>query len=61
VIGTGGRYLYPFSTPIANTEAWNSSTFGVLKLTLRATSYDFEFVPVAGSTYTDRGTNVACH
>jgi hypothetical protein len=61
VIGTGGRYLYPFSTPIANTEAWNSSTFGVLKLTLRGGSYDFEFVPVAGSTYTDRGTNIACH
>lgn len=61
VVGTGGAGFYSFSTPIANTEAWNASTHGVLKLTLHATSYDFQFVPIAGQTYTDSGTGVACH
>jgi hypothetical protein len=61
VVGTGGRSPYVFTTPIANTEAFNTSTYGVLKLTLHAASYDFQFVPVAGSSYTDSGTNIACH
>jgi hypothetical protein len=30
----------------------------VLKLTLRAGGYDWEFVPVAGKTFTDRGSGV---
>ena len=60
VVGTGGRNLYTFSTPIANTEAYSTTTWGVLKLTLYADSYAWEFVPVAGSTYTDMGSG-ACH
>jgi hypothetical protein len=60
VVGTGGRDLYTFTTPIANTEAYNSDTWGVLKLTLYAETYAWEFVPVAGSTYTDMGSG-ACH
>jgi hypothetical protein len=31
----------------------------VLKLTLKPGSYDWEFVPVAGQTFTDKGT-AAC-
>jgi len=61
LVGTGGRSLYSFSSPIANTEAWSVSSYGVLKLTLRPASYDFQFVPIAGSSYADSGTNVACH
>ena len=34
----------------------DSSTYGVLKLTLRETSYDWQFVPIAGQTFTDSGT-----
>ena len=60
VVGTGGGGLYPFSTPIANTEAYNTSAYGVLKLTLHPTSYDFEFVPIIGETFSDSGTRVAC-
>ncbi len=60
VIGSGGRSHYNFSTPIANTEAYNTDTYGVLKLTLAADAYTWEFVPVAGSTYTDSGTGI-CH
>lgn len=61
VVGTGGRSFYSFSNPISNTDAYNTNTHGVLKLTLHATSYDFEFVPIAGKTYTDTGTGLACH
>jgi fibronectin type 3 domain-containing protein len=35
-------------------------TFGVLKLSLYSSRYDFEFVPVAGSTWTDSGS-ANCH
>ena len=34
----------------------NSSTYGVLKLTLNSASYSWKFVPVAGKTFTDSGT-----
>jgi acid phosphatase type 7 len=60
VVGTGGASHYNFATPIANTEAYNLDTWGVLKLTLHAASYAWEFVPVAGKTYTDSGSG-ACH
>jgi hypothetical protein len=57
VVGTGGRQFGTLSTPrAANSEVSNNHTHGVLKLTLNATSYDWEFVPVAGSTFTDSGS-----
>jgi len=57
VVGTGGATLYPFGTPLSASQVRNSSTYGVLKLTLRATGYDWQFVPVAGSTFTDGGSD----
>ena len=33
-----------------------ANTYGVLKLTLHATTYDWTFLPIAGTTYTDSGT-----
>ena len=56
VVGTGGAGLYPFPTTQPNTEVRNNTTFGVLKLTLHATSYDWQFVPIAGQTFTDSGS-----
>jgi hypothetical protein len=56
VVGTGGRGLYAFSTIQANSEARNNTTWGVLKLTLHPTSYDWEFIPVAGQAFRDSGT-----
>ena len=41
-------------------EVRNTDTFGVLKLTLHPTSYDWEFVPEAGKTFRDSGTQ-NCH
>ena len=61
VVGTGGESHYAFdAATAANSVIRNSSTFGVLQLTLHATSYSWQFVPVAGQTFTDSGTQ-ACH
>ena len=60
IVGTGGATLYPFGSPLAASQVRNNTTFGVLKLTLRSTSYDWEFVPVSGSTFMDSGSTV-CH
>ena len=60
VVGTGGRSHYGIGSPQPNSEVRNGDTFGVLKLTLRATSYDWEFVPVAGAAFSDSGTD-SCH
>lgn len=61
VIGTGGRGFYGFgNSSVAVTEASNANTFGVGKLTLSATGYRVDFVPVAGRTYTDTVSG-QCH
>jgi len=60
VVGSGGKNHYSFSTPQPNSEVRNSDTFGVLKLTLHASSYDWQFVPEPGRTFTDSGTG-SCH
>jgi hypothetical protein len=59
VVGTGGED-HDLASAIANTEVMNDSAFGVLELTLRPTSYDWQFHPVAGQTFTDSGSQ-ACH
>ncbi len=55
VVGTGGRSHYRFGRPLPGSEVRDSSSFGVLVLTLRPDGYDWEFVPVAGGRFTDRG------
>src|SRR4029079_9987085 len=60
VVGTGGRSHYAITTPGGNSEVSNGDTFGVLKLPLHAASYDWQFVPIAGQTFTDSGTT-NCH
>jgi hypothetical protein len=59
-VGTGGRSHQLFKTVLPNSEVRNGGTYGVLKLGLHADSYDWEFVPEAGKTFTDSGTR-ACH
>ena len=56
VVGTGGAGAYQFGTVHPSSEVRDSSAYGVLKLTLNATSYDWQFVPVAGKTFTDSGS-----
>jgi len=61
VVGSGGKNSHRAVGPAEpNSEVRNGDTFGVLKLTLHAKSYDWEFVPEAGKTFTDSGTG-ACH
>ncbi|HET7292121.1 MAG TPA: Ig-like domain-containing protein [Vicinamibacteria bacterium] len=57
VVGTGGAGLYAFGPPVANSEVRNDTTHGVLKLTLDARGYEWEFVPVAGGTFSDFGSD----
>jgi PKD repeat protein len=60
VVGTGGASLSSFSTIAANSEVRSNTTYGVLKLTLHSTSYDYSFLPIAGQTFTDSGVG-SCH
>ena len=56
VVGTGGDTLYDRKTYPANSEVFDNRTYGVLKLTLKSGSYDWEFVPVAGQSFRDTGS-----
>ncbi len=60
VVGTGGTALRPFGAAQPGSQVRNAEAHGVLKLTLRSESYDWEYVPVTGETFTDSGTDV-CH
>ena len=60
VVGTGGKNLGTFHTRIRPNSEVRSRTFGVLELRLHPTSFDWSFVPIAGSTFTDSGSGT-CH
>ena len=60
IVGMGGAGHFTMGTPLANTQVQDDQTYGVLKLTLYSTSYDWKFIPVAGKTFTDAGST-ACH
>jgi hypothetical protein len=56
VVGTGGAEHYGFGKIQPHSGARNSTASGVIKFTLHTHSYDWEFVPVAGQTFTDHGS-----
>jgi 3',5'-cyclic AMP phosphodiesterase CpdA len=60
IVGTGGKSSYVFDKIHPTSEVRNGETFGVLKLTLHPTSYNWEFVPVEGGTFRDSGS-ASCH
>jgi chitodextrinase len=60
VVGTGGSNWTSISSVKPNSEVRNDRSFGILRMTLHPTSYDWQFVPAAGSTFTDSGTT-QCH
>ncbi len=60
VVGTGGASPYTFGESKANSERRITGPFGVLKLTLHATSYDWEFVSIAPLLFNDSGRG-ECH
>jgi hypothetical protein len=60
LVGTGGRGFHPINTPRPNSEVRNNTTFGVLQLALHPASYEWQFVPEAGKSFRDAGSQ-ACH
>jgi hypothetical protein len=58
-VGTGGAELYGFRTPAANSQV-RGSEYGVLKLTLQPAGYSWQFVPIAGGSLKDSGSD-SCH
>src|SRR6266702_3775904 len=62
VVGMGGAGLSGpnFTSTRRNSEVKNGVTWGVFKMTLHPTSYDWQFIPVKGQTFTDAGS-ASCH
>jgi Calcineurin-like phosphoesterase len=60
VVGTGGKNHRPFGSPHPNSEVRDATAFGVLKLTLKPGTYDWNFFPEPGKTFTDSGSG-SCH
>jgi acid phosphatase type 7 len=62
VVGTGGKNSHrSFGKTKPNSEIRGQpDTFGVLKLTLHASGYDWEYIPEAGKTFRDSGSGT-CH
>jgi hypothetical protein len=56
VVGTGGAPLYDRTSHQPNSEVWENRTWGVLKLTLKSGSYDWQFVPIDGQDFSDAGS-----
>src|SRR3954453_6105507 len=60
IVGTGGRDLSGLGPLNPNSAVRNNDTFGVLKLTLHPTSYDWQFVPAGGGGgFTEAGTRAS--
>lgn len=59
VVGTGGESLFKFSGNGAAPQTYDDTDFGVLVMTLHASSYDWAFKRTDGTTV-DTGTT-ACH
>jgi hypothetical protein len=58
-VGTGGANPVGWKTPVANSERRGTPN-GVQKLTLRADGYDWNFLPIAGQSFSDTGSG-SCH
>jgi PKD repeat protein len=58
--GTGGANGGDITVLRTNSEIVNGHTRGALKLTLDDGRFAWEFLPVAGQTFTDKGTGI-CH
>lgn len=60
VVGTGGASSYVFGAAKPNSEKRITPVFGVMKLTLHATTFDWDFVTIAPLLFKDSGTGT-CH
>jgi len=61
IVGTGGDDHGPLDDQTEpNSEVRDTTSFGVLQMTLHPGGYDWRFVPAAGGTFTDQGS-ASCH
>ena len=60
IVGTGGAEHYSIVHVHKNSQVRNTTAFGVLRLRLRDGSYAWRFLPAAGATFTDSGSD-RCH
>lgn len=60
VVGTGGANHTSITAIAPNSEVRNTDTFGVLKLTLHPSGYDWRFVHESIGSFTDSGS-APCH
>ncbi|HSD32084.1 MAG TPA: Ig-like domain-containing protein, partial [Gemmatimonadales bacterium] len=60
IVGTGGDSGGDLTNIFPTSEVREGRTYGVIKLTLSQTSYSWQFLPAAGGTFTDAGTE-SCH
>jgi Calcineurin-like phosphoesterase len=63
VVGTGGAGQTPITgplSPLAVAAAGKNADIGVLKAQLFPDSFTYDYVPIAGSTFSDSGT-IQCH
>lgn len=59
VVGTGGAALYELKQRHDLSMAWHNTGWGVLKLTLHPTRYEWAFLPAAPTAFQDAG-NADC-
>jgi acid phosphatase type 7 len=60
VVGTGGNSHHLLGPPLPNQENMDDTTYGVLRLMLLESGYDFEFAPAGDGIFTESGTG-DCH
>ncbi|MBM7857214.1 CBM96 family carbohydrate-binding protein [Lentzea nigeriaca] len=60
IVGTAGSFFTGFGTIEPNSQAHKSNIFGVMKLTMRPTGYDWAFVADPTTPFTDSGSRT-CH
>jgi 3',5'-cyclic AMP phosphodiesterase CpdA len=60
IAGTGGKDHSPLVKRLPNSLVFDNTSFGVLRMVLHPTGYVFQFIPVAGSAFTDSGSGT-CH
>ena len=56
IVGTGGKNHYPFTAPAIAGEIRDDTAYGVLRLTLHPSSYDWQFLPAPGYSFSDAGS-----
>ncbi|RJQ80318.1 alkaline phosphatase [Pseudonocardiaceae bacterium YIM PH 21723] len=61
VVGTGGASWYRFGLIKKNSEARSSTTWGVIKLTLKPGSYDWEYAHAGGVQKFEDSGSTNCH